>query len=105
MGLIAAILINVALAALGVLLRPKDKSKLEPGRPRAPELKEGEPLPVLFGTMRVPMRIVRELGYKTKAIKEKTSWLGITVAKQTVGYEYRGTWAALFCHGPIDRLS
>src|SRR5690606_14856718 len=51
------------------------------------------------------MRIVRELGYKSTPIKEKTSFLGITVARTTVGFRYSGKWVALFCHGPIDSLN
>jgi len=105
MGFLSLLAIYVAFAIISVLLMPKPKVKTSPGDFRPPEPREGEPIPVAFGTVLISPAVTWFGDVQAKKVKKTVSTMaGLIKDEVPLGYEYYAGIMFVICHGPIDAV-
>lgn len=105
MSLLGLLVMFVASAIVAILLRPKIKDKSSPGDFRPPEPREGEPIPVVFGTALVSPSVTWFGDVHAKKVKKTVSSVfGLVKDTVPLGYDYYAGMQLVLCHGPIDAL-
>lgn len=105
MGFLELLAIFIVSMIVSILLRPKIKDKSSPGDFRPPEPREGEPIPVVFGTCLLSPSLTWFGDVTAKKInKEVSSMFGLVKDKVSLGYEYYAGMMMVLCHGPVDSM-
>ncbi len=105
MGFIELILINIALSLILYAIRPKVELDDKPGDFRPPAPREGEPIPVVFGTVKVSPSVTWFGDVEAKRVeKTVSSFFGLLKDDVPLGWAYFAGMQLVICHGPIDRL-
>ena len=105
MGILELIIINIVLSIILIALRPKVDLDQGPSDFRPPAPREGEPIPVVFGTVKVSPSVTWFGDVEARELKKKVSSLfGLMSEEVPLGYEYYAGMMLTICHGPIDRL-
>lgn len=105
MGIIEMIIIQIILSIILYALRPKVDLDQGPSDFRPPAPREGEPIPVAFGTVKISPAVTWFGDVEAKELTKKVSSLGGLMSEEVpLGYEYYAGMQLVVCHGPIDRL-
>lgn len=105
MGFWGLLLIFVASAVVSILLRPKIEDTSKPGDFRPVEPREGEPIPVAFGTVLLSPSITWFGDVEAKKVKKtESSLFGLVKDDIPLGYEYYAGMMLVLCWGPIDEI-
>jgi hypothetical protein len=102
--LVLALLEVFLFVATSLLLKPKLPKGIAPNILDRPGSKEGNPWPVVFGTMLIPANVVHFSDVKAVEESEKISTGPFSSHRVTVGYSYSAIAQVLLCHGPVDAL-
>lgn len=89
----------VASMAIGYLLRPKPAAP-KPERFQPPTAEEGAPIPVIFGTWKVPPNVAWWGDLQVAKVVRDVTF----APDQFLGYRYVAGMQLLLCHGPVDEL-
>jgi hypothetical protein len=105
MDWLSLLLIFVASTIVSIMLRPKIKDTSSPGDFRPPEPREGEPIPVVFGTALVSPAVTWFGDVDAKKVKKTVSSVfGLVQDDVPLGYDYYAGMMLTLCHGPIGAL-
>jgi hypothetical protein len=100
LGLLAAVAINAGIYILTAWARaPQIATKSKPNFPTADPEKV---LPIIFGTVRLPINVYRTAPVVTQAITRNKVWFSGWFGKDIVGYRYYYTFGAWLCHGNLS---
>lgn len=101
------LLVGIFLASslLAVLLAPKPDPGDGPGDFRPPEPREGEPIPVAFGTVKISPSVVWFGDVQANRVtKRESAFFGLISQDVPLGYEYLAGMQLVLCHGKIDSI-
>lgn len=105
MSFLALLAIFVASSIIAILLRPKIESNDSPSDFRPPEPREGAPIPVIWGTVKLSPAVTWFGDVDAKRVtKRQSSFFGLVSDEIPLGWEYFAGMQLLLCHGPIDQL-
>lgn len=105
LGFLALLLIDAVLFTAQTLLAPKPQiPDATPEDQTAPTSREGDPIPVVWGTCRVPANAVMFSSPIAIEEKEKVQVGLFSSRNVTIGYQYAAIMEVLVCHGPVDEL-
>lgn len=105
MGILELILVNLALTIVFHLLKPKVEASDSPGDFRPPEPREGEPIPVVFGTVKVSPAVTWFGDVDAVRLTRRESTLfGLISEDIPLGFAYFAGMQLVLCHGPIDEV-
>ncbi|GJG88731.1 hypothetical protein tb265_39120 [Gemmatimonadetes bacterium T265] len=82
------------------------RTKVKASPAEVPDVTPGDPIPVVFGTVRVPCRVVEFDGWRAEAHHHgaRPYLFGLVGPKPVVGYWYRVKMVTVVCQGPVDAL-
>jgi hypothetical protein len=105
LGFLAWLAIQAVLFVASALLAPKPNfPDATPDDPKGPRSEEGEPLPVIFGVVKLAPNVSYFGNVKAREQQEKVK-TGIFSSKYvTMGYVYEAVFQAILCHGPVDEI-
>jgi hypothetical protein len=105
MSFLTLVAIFVASAIIAILLAPKIEQDDSPGDFRPPEPREGEPINVIFGTVKVSPAVVW-FGdvHARRVVKRESTLFGLISQDVPLGFDYYAGMQLVLCHGPIDRV-
>lgn len=104
-GLLALLIIDVILFVATTLLTPRPKlTGIAPSIPQRPTSAEGNPLPVVWGTVILPANVTVFSTVEAREETEKVQTGLFSSHNVTVGYSYSALMQSVLCHGPIDAL-
>ncbi len=104
-GFWGLLLMLVVSSIITILLRPKIEADDKPVDFRPPEPREGEPINIIFGTVKVsPM--IGWFGdvHGRHVVSKEGGFLGFFQQDVPLGKEYLAGMQLVLCHGPIDKL-
>jgi hypothetical protein len=105
MSFLALLAVFIASSIVAILLRPKIEKTDSPGDFRPPEPREGEPIPVVWGTVKVSPAVTWFGDVEAERVtKKQSSFFGLVTDEIPLGWEYFAGMQLLLCHGPIDKL-
>jgi hypothetical protein len=100
--LLATLAINIALTALSAVLTRRGKAQVRAEPLRVDPPTAGEPIPLVFGTMKVPLKVVAFWGARAEPIYKKSRIFGspaLTIGSTQICTRYWVKMAALLSHG------
>lgn len=105
MGFLTLLALWAGSILLYIIFRPKIESDSDPGDFRPPEPREGEPIPVIWGTV-LTSPSVTWFGdvHASETTKEVSQLFGLIKDDVPTGFEYLSGMQLVLCHGPVDEL-
>jgi hypothetical protein len=97
--------VQAALTVIGSVIKSRSQQQLKPLTPDVPDVNPGDPVPLAFGYVKVPVRPVDFSAGDWRAVpirKGPRAFLGIIGQRPIVGYQYRASFVGLLCHGPAQ---
>lgn len=105
LGFLAWVAINAVLFVASSLLAPKPEfDDATPEDPQGPRSKEGDPVPVVFGTVKLGANVTYFGNTRAVPIEEKVKTSIFSSKKVIVGYSYSAIFQSVLCHGPLDSI-
>lgn len=105
MGFLELLAAFVISAIITILLTPKPDLDQDPADFRPPEPREGEAIPVVWGTVKVSPSVVwfGDVGVE-EVVKKESTLFGLVSTDIPLGYNYFAGMQLLICHGPVDSV-
>ena len=106
MGFFALLLLYTAMAVGTALLASRRRDTSQAPEVRFPEVRNGDPLPVLWGRRRIPLVLVWTPKITQKKVEgtKEGDFLGIGGTKPVIGYDAYVRLQAVLCWGPLTSV-
>lgn len=105
-GFLALLLINAVLFVAQDIINAARMRfpDATPEDPLGPRSKEGDPIPVVFGTVKLAANVVTFSNTRAVEQTEKIKTGIFSSRNVTTGYSYEALMQVLLCHGPVNEL-